>query len=78
MEQKIVFLDERMMRDLTVLHHLLSNPTGDPVLDAENAAMIERDHAAIREGKIIYLSSLPGCEIVQQARAELGQVSRLT
>lgn len=70
-------IDERTLRDLAVLHHLLSKPTGDPDLDAKNAAVIERGRAAIREGKIIYLSALPDWDVVQQARTELGQVTGL-
>lgn len=77
MNKENMVTDERTLRDLAVLHHLLSKPTGDLAKDARNAAQVQQDHAAIREGKIIYLSHLPDCDIVQQARAELGLTASL-
>lgn len=70
--------DEKTLRDLAVLNHLLSKPTSNAEKDAKNAAQVQRNHAAISEGKIIYLSALPDCDIVQQARSELAQAARLS
>lgn len=69
--------DEKTLRDLAVLNHLLSKPTGNAEKDARNAAQVQRYRSAISEGQIIYLSALPDCDIVQQARSELAQAARL-
>lgn len=69
--------DEKTLRDLAVLSHLLSKPTGNAERDAKNAAQVQRYRAAISEGEMIYLSALPDCDVVQQARSELAQAARL-
>lgn len=68
--------DDKTLRDVAVLNYLLSKPTGDPIRDAENAALIEERNAAIRDGKAIY-ASIPDCYITRQARQQLGQATGL-
>ncbi|MEQ9852666.1 hypothetical protein ABRP57_09550 [Pectobacterium aroidearum] len=66
--------DEKTLRDLVVLNHLLSKPTGNAEKDARNAALVEEHNAAVRDGKKIH-ASVADCVITQNARRELGQIN---
>lgn len=67
-------VDARTLRDIAVLNYILSKPTGDPVKDAANAALIKEHNAGILNGTIVCFVSDEAPQVILARRA-LGQIT---
>lgn len=69
-----VVSDERTLRDIPVIVYLLSQPTGDQVKDAKNAALADEHSAALEAGTVVGFISDEAPNVLN-VRRKLGQIS---